>query len=357
MAKMKVALLFGGTSGEHEISCISGAAIADHMDPDRYEVLKVGITKKGRWLLYPGGTEGMRDGSWETFADNVPAFITPDRTTRGLVLNHDASFDVVKLDMVFPALHGREGEDGTVQGLLALAGIPYVGCGVLSSAVCMDKTVANLLLDAAGIPHTPWMAVDKEELENYEGILFRLRARMDFPVFVKPAACGSSLGITKVHTAEELHPALLLARAHGSRMLIEKAVEGMEVECAVIGNGSPTATHPGEIVSCNEIYDYEAKYQSGDASTLHLPARLPEEKLDEVREMALRAYKALYCAGLARVDFFVEAGTGRVLVNEVNTMPGFTSISMYPKLMEKDGVSFSELIDRLILYAREREDQ
>ncbi|MDL2293572.1 D-alanine--D-alanine ligase [Ruminococcaceae bacterium OttesenSCG-928-D13] len=350
---MRVAVLFGGVSGEHAVSCVSGAAVCDNINPDKYEVYKVGITKKGRWLLYPGGTEAMRDGGWDTCADCVPAFISPDTTTRGLVLNHEGTFDTVKLDMVFPVLHGHGGEDGTVQGLLELAGIPYVGCGVLSSALCMDKSYANQIFDAHGIPHTPWMTVDRDEVDDMDGLLFRMGEKLKFPVFAKPAAAGSSLGVTKARNADELKTAVRIALAHGQKVLLEQGVDGHEVECAVIGNASPHASLPGEVVSCHEIYDYEAKYESGDASKLLIPAPLPPEKLDEVRAMALRAYKACGCRGLARVDFFVEKATGRVLLSELNTMPGFTPISMYAKLLAHGGISFTDMIDRLILYATE----
>jgi D-alanine-D-alanine ligase len=354
MAKPRVAVLFGGVSGEHEISCISGATIADHIDTDKYEVFKLGITKKGRWLLYPGETGMMRDGSWDTCPGNVPAFISPDRALRGVVLDRGGVFDVVGLDMVFPALHGIGGEDGTVQGLLELAGIPYVGCGVLASATCMDKSAANLVFEARGIPHTPWMVVEREALEDIDLLFSRLRGRITFPIIAKPARGGSSLGVTKAHDAGQLRAAIRAAGAHDRRVLLESAVDGQEVECAVIGNAAPHSTLPGEVVSCNEIYDYEAKYRSGDASRLYLPARLPPAKLEEVRALAERAFSALGCEGLARADFFVERGSGRVLVSELNTMPGFTSISMYSKLMAHEGTGFTPLIDRLILLARER---
>lgn len=354
MAKLRVAVLFGGVSSEHEVSCVSGAAIVDHMDPERYEVLKVGITKKGRWLLWPGGAEGMRDGSWETSPDCVPAFIAPDATTRGLVVNQDGAFEVLKLDVVFPALHGPMGEDGTVQGLLELAGLPYVGCGVLASATSMDKSAANAVFEKHNIPHTPWMAIGRDEIEDQQALLARLRERIAFPMFIKPASAGSSVGVTKVQAPEALHEALLIAAAHDATLIIEQAVDGQEVECAVLGNQNPSVTVPGEIVSCNESYDYEAKYHSGDASKLHIPARLPAEKQAEVRELALKAYKALGCQGLARVDFFVQREDGRVLISEVNTLPGFTPISMYPKLMDHSGISFSELVDRLIALGMER---
>lgn len=356
MAKTRVAVLFGGVSSEHEISCVSAAAIVDNMSTDKYDVLKIGITKKGRWLLYPGGTDKMREGTWDTFTDCVPAFISPDSTTRGIVTNSAGTFDVNKIDVVFPVLHGRNGEDGTVQGLLDLSGIPYVGCGVLSSAACMDKVIANQLFEAAGIPHTPWMSVSKDELENFEKLLFRLSEKIRFPLFVKPAIGGSSVGVTKVKDPDELRTAIQLALAHDRKVLIEQAVNGKEVECAVLGNAEPICSLPGEIVACNEVYDYEAKYQSGDSSKLHLPARLSAEKMEELRMYAVRAYKAMDCAGLSRVDFFVQED-GAVLLNEINTLPGFTPISMYPKLMEMTGFSFGQLVDQLISLALERAEQ
>ncbi len=354
MAKLRAAVLFGGRSTEHEISCISAAAVIDHMDPDKYDIMKIGITKKGRWLLYPGGTAEIRDGSWDKNPDTVPAFITPDAVSHGIATSHDGQFDVVKLDVVFPVLHGMGGEDGTVQGLLELAGLPYVGAGVLSSAMCMDKSAANRIFDAEGIPHTPWMAADRMAAESFDDILSQIREKLSFPLFVKPAGAGSSIGVTKVADEEGLRAAFALAAAHGRTVVLEQAVAGQEVECAVLGNTQLFATRPGEIVSCNEIYDYEAKYHSEDASRLFIPARLAPEKAEEVREMALWAYRALRCEGMARVDFFVEEGSGRVLLSEINTIPGFTAISMYPKLMEYEGIPFGELIDKLIDCALER---
>ncbi len=358
MAKTRVAVLFGGVSSEHEISCISAAAIVDNIDKDKYEVFKIGITKRGRWLLYPGGTDKMRDGSWDTFEDCVHAFISPDSATRGIVTSHEGSFDAIKLDAVFPVLHGKGGEDGTVQGLLELAQIPYVGCGVGASADCMDKCVANTLFEAANIPHTPWTCVTRDDIDDVDDMLWRMSKTLSFPVFVKPSSAGSSIGVTKVNSREELQSALRLAAAHDHKVIVEKAVQGREVECAVLGNTQLLCTLPGEIVSCNEeIYDYDAKYKSGDDSKLYIPARLSDEKLQEIKELALRAYKALGCQGLSRVDFFVEEDTGNVLLSEINTMPGFTSISMYPKLMENMGISFTDLIDRLIELALERSGQ
>lgn len=287
----------------------------------------------------------------------MPAFITPDRTNHGLAANHDGRLDIIKLDAVFPVLHGKDGEDGTIQGLLQLAGIPYVGAGVLSSAICMDKSTANLVFDAMALPHTPWLAVNRDEMDDFEQILGNITQKMAFPLFVKPAEAGSSIGVTKVDNAEDLRTAMQIASAHGRKIIIEQAVFGQEVECAVLGNQSVYSTMPGEIQSCNEIYDYQAKYQSGDESKLFIPAHLSAEKQKEVQAMALRAYKALGCQGMARVDFFVEKDTGRVLLSEINTIPGFTSISMYPKLMEHEGICFTELVDKLIDCAMERAEE
>ncbi len=353
MGKTRVALIFGGVSSEHEISCLSASAIFDNLSPEQYEVFKIGITKKGRWLLYPGGTEKMRDCTWHDSPDCAPAFISPDRTSRGIVTSHGSAFDVIKIDVAFPVLHGRNGEDGTIQGLFELAGIPFVGCGVRASAACMDKALANAVFDAAGFAQTPWLSAGLSDIEEFDHLLAAIDAKMHYPIFVKPAVGGSSVGITKVKNPADLRDALMLAAANDSTVVLEQAINGMEVECAVLGNSDMITTYPGEIVPCNEIYDYEAKYQSGNASQLHIPARLGEGKLAEVRDIAARAYKTMRCEGMARVDFFVEHGTGRVLLNEINTIPGFTEISMYPKLLEHEGIPFPEICDRLISLAFE----
>lgn len=353
MAKLRVAVLFGGVSSEHEISCISAASIVENLSPSQYEVIKIGITKSGRWLHYPGGTELMRSAAWHEFPDCTPAFISPDRTTKGLVSNHGGQFDAMKIDVVFPVLHGRNGEDGTVQGLLDLAGIPYVGCNLLSSAMCMDKHVANTMFVNAGLLHTPWVTVCRHELDNIDAICEKVEAALQYPVFVKPAVGGSSVGISKAKSTVELQDALKLASAHDRKIVIEQGITGQEVECAVLGNNKPIASLPGEIVSCNEMYDYEAKYLSGQSSKLLLPADLPEDIMLQVQQQALQAYTALGCTGLSRVDFFVEQGTHRILINEINTLPGFTSISMYPKLMEHSGIPYPVLCDKLIELALE----
>ena len=327
--KIRVALLFGSCSSEHEVSCVSAAAWADALAtmPDRYEVILVGITKQGRWLKYSGSTEGMRSGSWEQDASCVPCVLSPDRKDHGIWLLKDGRAELVHIDICAPVMHGKNGEDGTIQGLLELAAIPYVGCGVLASAACMDKAVANTIMDAYHVPHCHWCSA------------------------VKPANAGSSVGITKAHNREELNTAIDTALREDDKVVFEEFIDGQEVECAAIGNpDNPQevrTTRPGEILAGAEFYTYDDKYKNGISKTV-IPAHLPDQKLDEVKTLAARAYLALGCAGLARCDFFVEHGTGRVLCNELNTLPGFTPISMYPKLMENEGYSFAALVDKLI---------
>jgi len=259
--------------------------------------------------------------------------------------------------VVIPVLHGLWGEDGTVQGLLELAGIPYVGCGVLASAVCMDKAVANALFEANGVPHTKWVAANRWEIESdLEGVCDGVEQKLGWPVFVKPANAGSSVGISKVSSRDELKKAIDLALENDRKVVFEAFVDGQEVECAVIGSDPAVATRPGEILAGAEFYTYDDKYKNGVSQTV-IPAHLPEAKLDEVKTYAAMAYTALNCEGLARCDFFVEHGTGRVLINEINTFPGFTSISMYPKLMEHEGLPVPQLIDRLIALALERKEK
>ena len=357
--KIRVALLFGSCSSEHEVSCVSAAAWADALAtmPDRYEVILVGITKQGRWLKYSGSTEGMRSGSWEQDASCVPCVLSPDRSDHGLLVHSANGYELLPVDVVAPILHGKNGEDGTIQGLLELAAIPYVGCGVLASAVCMDKTVANAMFDASGIPHTKWLSATRWEIESDpDGVCDGAIAKLGWPIFVKPANAGSSVGITKAHDRDELKAAIRLALANDRKVVFEAFVDGHEVECAVIGSDPAVSTRPGEILAGAEFYTYDDKYKNG-VSQVVIPAKLPEEKLDEVKTYAAMAYTALGCEGLARCDFFVEKDTGRVLINEINTFPGFTPISMYPKLMEHEGIPVPALIDRLIALALERTEK
>lgn len=356
--KMCVALLFGGMSSEHEVSCVSVGNFVRNIDRSKYEVLTVGITKEGRWLYTEATAEQMADGSWEELPGNMACVISPDRADHGMILfTPDGRVEKMHLDVVIPVLHGLWGEDGTVQGLLELAGIAYVGCGVLASSVCMDKAVANALFEANGVPHTKWVAANRWEIEkDLEGVCAGVEQKLGWPVFVKPANAGSSVGISKVSNQEELKAAIALALENDRKVVFEAFVDGQEVECAVIGSDPAVATRPGEILAGAEFYTYDDKYKNGVSQTV-IPAHLPEAKLDEVKTYAAMAYTALNCEGLARCDFFVEKNTGRVLINEINTFPGFTDISMYPKLMEHEGLPVPQLIDRLIALAVERTEK
>lgn len=356
--KMCVALLFGGMSSEHEVSCVSVGNFVRNIDRSKYEVLTVGITKEGHWLYTEATAEQMADGSWEELPGNMPCVISPDRADHGMILfTPDGRVEKMHLDVVIPVLHGLWGEDGTVQGLLELAGIAYVGCGVLASSVCMDKAVANALFEANGVPHTKWVAANRWEIEkDLEGVCAGVEEKLGWPVFVKPANAGSSVGISKVSSQEELKAAIALALENDRKVVFEAFVDGQEVECAVIGSDPAVATRPGEILAGAEFYTYDDKYKNGVSQTV-IPAHLPEAKLDEVKTYAAMAYTALNCEGLARCDFFVEKNTGRVLINEINTFPGFTPISMYPKLMEHEGTPVPALIDHLIELALERTEK
>ena len=343
LKKLKVAVLFGGASSEHEVSRMSATSVLNNLDTEKYDVLPVGITKDGRWYLYSGPVEDLCSGAWERHSGNVPAAICPGSGLAGLVAFENGVCRSLPVDVVFPVLHGKNGEDGTIQGLLELAGLPYVGCGVLGSAVCMDKIIANRVMDATGIPRCEWDCMERWQRPELAAIARRAAEKLGWPIFVKPANAGSSVGISKARDMAELEAAVDLALQHDSRVVFERFVQGQEVECAVRGNDEVSGTHPGEILASAEFYTYDDKYISG-TSRVAIPAQLAPEKLDEVRDLAVRAYRALCCKGLARVDFFVEHGTQRVLLNEINTLPGFTSISMYPKLMEHDGVGFSDLV-------------
>ena len=356
--KMCVVLLFGGMSSEHEVSRVSVGNFVNNIDREKYEVLTVGITKEGRWLYTEATAEQMADGSWEELPGNMACVISPDRADHGMILfTPDGRVEKMHLDVVIPVLHGLWGEDGTVQGLLELAAIPYVGCGVLASSVCMDKAVANALFEANGVPHTKWVAANRWEIEkDLEGVCAGVEQKLGWPVFVKPANAGSSVGISKVSSRDELKKAIDLALENDRKVVFEAFVDGQEVECAVIGSDPAVATRPGEILAGAEFYTYDDKYKNGVSQTV-IPAHLPEAKLDEVKTYAAMAYTALNCEGLARCDFFVEHGTNRVMINEINTFPGFTPISMYPKLMEHEGTPVPALIDHLIELALERTEK
>ena len=351
MNKMRVAVVFGGVSSEHEISRLSASSVIRNLSAEKYDLLLIGITKKGEWYLFNGDPEKIPDGSWECDPSNRSCMISPDSSRRGVIVS-DGSF--VPVDVIFPVLHGKNGEDGTIQGLLELARIPYVGCGVLASSVCMDKAVTNLLLDQFGIAQAKFIwCYSDDYLENPESVEHEIVQKLGFPVFVKPANAGSSVGLSKVKRPEDLRAAMLLAAKEDGKLVIEEGIDGHEVECAVLGNSKPIASVPGEILPANEFYDYEAKYFD-DNSKLCIPAQLDNTTTETLRSTAVKAFRLLGCSGLSRVDFFVRRSDNAVLLNELNTLPGFTAISMYPKLFDAAGIGYGELLDRLISLALEK---
>ncbi len=350
--KLNVAVLFGGASSEHDISLLSATSIFENLNDEKYSVIPVGITKEGNWFYYEGEYSHIKSGAWQN-EKCTPCSFCPGSGKKGLVLFSESGVQSIDIDVVFPVLHGKNGEDGTVQGLLELTGIPYVGCKVLGSAVCMDKIIANSVMDALGIKRCEWDYMLAHEKNNFDDIEKRLCKKLNYPIFVKPANAGSSLGVSKAENKSELLSAVELALKHDDRVLFERCVVGQEVECAVRGNDEVQSTYPGEIIASKDFYDFEDKYIKGD-SRVQIPAQLSEEKLKEVQTAAVKAYRALCCKGLSRVDFFVEKGTGNVLLNEINTLPGFTNISMYPKMMMANGETYSELLDSLIKLAVEK---
>ncbi|HHU62801.1 MAG TPA: D-alanine--D-alanine ligase [Clostridiales bacterium] len=351
--KLKVGVIFGGQSGEHEVSLISATSIINNMDRDKYQPILIGITKEGKWLLYRGDEGLIKDGRWQKFG--VPVIFPPDPSYKCLIVQ-DGTYKSIPVDIMFPVLHGPRGEDGTIQGVFEMAGIPYVGCGVVSSSVGMDKVVSKELFKAHGLPQCDFVGVLKNTyLEDREGVIKNIEDRLGYPCFVKPANMGSSVGISKARNRQQLMEGLDLAGRYDTKIIVEQCIKGREIECSVLGNHQPMASTVGEILPSNEFYDYDAKYRDQGASKLIIPAPLDDEKIDEIRGLAVKAFKILNCSGLARADFFLEEGTQRVLINELNTMPGFTDISMYPKLWEASGISYGELIDRLIQLALEKQ--
>ena len=347
MEKKSVCILFGGVSPEHEVSLRSAESVLNNLNKDRYDIWPVGITKSGAWFLY-GDTDWSRlpGGAWQGCPQNRRAAISPVRG-QGLLIFEGDTVRTVRLDAVFPVLHGENGEDGSVQGLLKLAGIPWVGPGVAASATCMDKCLTKLVCDRAGIRQAAWELVTREDLaEDETGALDRVEARFAYPVFVKPAGTGSSVGVSKARDRKALSAAFREAVKFDRKVLVEEFISGQEVETAVLGNRAPEVSVCGEIDSGAEFYDYDAKYRS-DCSRLYIPARISDAAAQTVRETALRVYLACGCKGLSRVDFFVTEKE-EVVFNEINTLPGFTSISMYPKLFAASGIPYGELLDRLI---------
>lgn len=351
MNKISVAVLFGGCSSEHDISLISASTIINNLNMDKYIVHLIGITKDGEFFKYNGDTENIKNGTWIE-KDIQKCIISPDRKHHGIIILENGKFEVVNIDVVIPALHGKNGEDGTIQGLLQLAGINFVGCDMISSANCMDKELTHIILENAKVKMASWVCGKAYEDKN--NIINRVESKLKYPVFIKPANAGSSIGVSKAKNKDELIKALDVAFENDKKAIIEETIIGKEIECAILGNQHPKSTLPGEIVSANEeIYDFEAKYINS-MSNLYIPARISQDIMDSIRKQAIKAYKAIGCQGLSRVDFFVTENSD-ILLNEINTFPGFTEISMYPKMWGNMGIKIEQLLDELILCAMERE--
>lgn len=351
MRKKTIAVLFGGQSSENEVSCMSAPNVIDHIDREKYEILIIGITEEGRWVRVDS-TEDIRSGNW--LNSRAGAILSPDAVQKGVLLLEGGKAEVIPVDVIFPVLHGLWGEDGTVQGIFELAQIPYVGCGVLASAVSMDKVYTKMIVDTLGINQASYVLITRSELADEMRAVEKVEERLDYPVFVKPSCAGSSRGVGQAKDREELKTALREAARHDTKILVEETVVGREVECAVLGADTVEASGVGEILSAASFYDFESKYYNAESKTV-LDPELPPGAAEAVRNAAIRIFKGVDGFGLARVDFFVKED-GTVVFNEINTLPGFTAISMYPSLWENRGMSKGELVERLIQTAFQREN-
>ncbi len=354
----KLGVVFGGVSSENSISCLSAASVIRNLDKDKYEIIAIGITKDGRWYFYPEhDPEHIEDGTWEQEPSIVEAVISPDRGTHGLLLLNDGKTEKQRLDCVFPVLHGKGGEDGTIQGLFELAGIPYVGCGVSASANSMDKSITKIIVQSAGVRQARYFLAERYKFERApEKLAKDAEVKLaTFPLFIKPCSQGSSVGVVKAANREQLLEGLREAFRYDSKVLVEEFIDGHEIECAVLGNEAPLASTVGEIAPAQEFYTFDAKYHDA-SSKLYIPAHITESQIETVRSTAVKVYSALGCRGLSRVDFFCTYDYGEIVFNEINPLPGFTSISMYPKLFDAVGVGYTELLDRLIELAMEEHD-
>lgn len=355
MDKKRIAVIFGGASSEHEVSCVSAAYILNNIDRDLFTPIPIGITKKGEWFLFFGDIDEIQNHIWEQNPTNKEAFISPDSKENKIIVLEEENYKTISIDVVFPVLHGKNGEDGSIQGLFQLANLPFVGCDMNSSSACMDKVTSNILFKEAGINEAKFTWVYNYEIEkDIENCVKKVQEKIgSFPVFVKPSSAGSSVGVSKALNKVELKEAFLKAKKEDNKILIEEAISGIEAECAVLGNeDSLFASTVGQIAPANDFYDYEAKYKN-ENSKLFIPAKLEEKTIEKIRGIAKKAYAVMGCAGLARVDFFVDK-YDNIYLNEINTLPGFTNISMYPKLMEYAGYDIKKLITKLIELAQKR---
>jgi len=335
---IKIGVIFGGKSSEHEVSLLSATSVIKAIDRSKYEVHMIGITREGVWMSFPGPVEMIADGSWEKHAMKISMCDIKDF-----------------IDFALPIMHGAYGEDGTIQGVFEMLDIPYAGCGVLASSLCMDKVSAKQVFDSNGIPTNKYMLVFAEEIrDSIEDVIKKIEDRIPYTLYVKPANMGSSVGISKVKSRKELGAALLLAIKYDRRIIVEEGINCREIETGVIGNSRPKVAAVGEILAKKDFYDYSAKYSDDSGTELSIPADIPADTYKEIRRLALKAYKALDCAGFARVDFFVDRDNGNIYINEINTIPGFTKYSMFPSLWKEAGLSFGELIERIVEFGYER---
>jgi D-alanine-D-alanine ligase len=355
--KLRVGIIFGGRSGEHEVSYCSATSIINAIDKNKYTVIPIGITKQGKWISPQETAIALQSGKIEGKSSVV---LLSDPSSKALIYidsnqGLNKSPDLEKLDVIFPVLHGPYGEDGTVQGLLELANIPYVGAGVAASAISMDKDLMKIIFQQKGLPVLKWLTIKRKEWQvDKVETLSLVQKNFEYPLFVKPTNLGSSVGITKVHEKEELEKAIDLASSYDRKILIEQGLEeAREIECSVLGNDEPRVSVVGEVKPAGEFYDYDSKYID-EGTQLIVPANLPDKVSQEVQQIALRAFRAVDAAGMARVDFFVTKKENKIYLSEINTIPGFTSVSMYPRLWQATGISYPELIDRLIQLALER---
>ncbi len=350
--KLTAAVIFGGQSSEHEVSCMSAVNVINQIDQETYDLILIGITKEGHWLKVDS-VESIQSGRWADSKEE--AVLSPDATKKCLIItDSEGCMRMQPIDLVFPVLHGRHGEDGTIQGLLELAKIPYVGCGVLASAVSMDKLYTKIIVDRLGIRQAAYEPVTASELSDMEAVTARIENHIPYPVFIKPSNAGSSRGVSRADSREELEKGLWIAAAEDQKILVEEMITGHEVECAVFGGGNEPviASGVGEILAAAEFYDYDAKYHNAESKTVTDP-KLPGNASQEIPQMAKAIFQAVDGYGLARVDFFVQED-GTVVFNEINTMPGFTSISMYPMLWEARGIGKQELVEKLLEHGRKR---
>ena len=348
--KLTVAVVFGGQSSEHSVSCVSGVTVMKALNPEKYDIVLIGITKEGQWLLADSIAD-VESGAWVN--SKVHAIISPDAKDHGLLLVEDGKASKKRIDVAFPILHGMYGEDGTIQGLFELANIPYVGCGVLASSVSMDKWYTKIVVDDLDIRQAKYVPINHIDMRDMDQCVAKVEAVLEYPVFVKPSKAGSSVGVNKASDREALKAALTEALKHDIHILVEETIIGREIECAVLGGYDPIASDVGEVLSAEDFYTFDAKYNNQESRT-ELHPTFPEGKLEEVREAALKIFKALDGFGCSRVDFFMEKGTNEIVFNEINTMPGFTSISMYPMLWREKGLETNALVDRMIETAFER---